>query len=113
MRYHFYITQEGDPAMQSEHSPEDLISNFISSWYNLRLTKELKELILIIANEDKLNEEYEDLIANGIHDDISSILVFDSNKNSRILFNGVTSKSFTLDYLLKIINDWESFLKSK
>ena len=74
---------------------------------------DLKELILIVVDEDELNEEYEDLIDNGIHDHVSSVLVFDNNKNSRILFNGISSNSFTLDYLLKIINDWESFLKSQ
>lgn len=110
MRYRFKITQEGDPVMYSELSPEDFISNFISSWYNLRLTRDLKELILIVADEDKLNEEYQDLILNGIHDDISSLLVFDDKKKSRILFNGVSSNPFTLDYLLTIINDWEIFL---
>ncbi|GAA3523296.1 hypothetical protein GCM10022393_42650 [Aquimarina addita] len=111
MRYSFYRTHEGDPTMFSEYSPEDLISNFISSWYNLRLIKDLKKSILIVINEDKLSENYEDLIANGIHDDISSLLVFDDNKNSRIIFNERSSSSFELDYLLTIIDDWEVFLK--
>jgi hypothetical protein len=113
MKYtiNFSTLPQGDPTIEIDNNKGYFVARFLEKWNTVYDVETLIEYLNIIHSDNKEHEDYQDLLENGIYDDIQSTLFF-KNELIYILCGEQQSEEIKLSYFKEITLKWKAYLET-
>lgn len=109
-KVNFDTLSQGDPIIRVNDKDEHFISIFLEKWNTVYDVNVLLEYLDIISLDQKEHEDYQDIVSNGIYDDVQSTLFF-KDKIVYIIYNDQQSKDIELSCFKNIVLKWKKYLE--
>ena len=113
MKYNLNFNRlpQGNPIIEGNGKNEQFISIFIEKWNTPYKVEVLLEYLNMIDLEMKDHEDYNDILENGIYDDVHSNIFF-KDKKVQVQFNNEMSDEIELHDFIDIVNNWKIFINN-
>jgi hypothetical protein len=99
-----------DPIVKGLDNNSEFFGYFLTEWASVSDVKDLLEYLYIVKEKDESHEEYQDVIENGIYNDINASLWF-AEDGVKVRFNQQETEKISLDSVISIVEDWKVYLE--